>query len=83
MSNFSNLVELLEKGNQQLIDLVASQIFFDKKGMPREDQIRDFVKQNPGIPNYTTYIEEVGIYVGTIVYKGKAYYYSPYLGKEK
>ena len=80
MSVYVNLIKALERGNAQLIDLLACQIFLDEKGNPREDQIQDFINQYPEIKNYTTFISEISSYVGTIVYKKQRYYYSPFIG---
>lgn len=80
MSDYSNLIKTLERGDQQLIDMVASKIFFDNQGKPREDQITAFVNQT-GIKNFTTFIN--GGYIGTIIYKEKVYYYTAYVGKDE
>ena len=80
MSVYVNLITALERGNAQLIDLLACQIFLDEKGNPRLDQIYDFVSQYPEIKNEVVYVQEVHCNVGTIVFNGNKYYYSPFIG---
>ena len=79
MANYENLIKALERGNRQLIDAIATNLFLDNQGNPRQDQMDDFTNQHE-VSIKVEYVDEVKCNVGTIGYKGNRYYFSPFVG---